>query len=84
MKRSTVLSVNPKITYMPQPHPQRINKIGPTQQEPKKVRMFFKSGNSTMLLAKLDHVAALQLESRINRFLREHGSTLEGHFIHTK
>lgn len=67
-----------------QPHPQRINKIGPTQEEPKKVRMFFKSGNSTMLLARLDHVAALQLESRINRFLREHGSSLEGCFIHTK
>lgn len=69
---------------MPQHINQRINKIGPTQKEPKKVRMFFKSGNATMLLAKLDHVAALQLESRINRFLKEHGSTLEGCFIHTK
>ena len=63
---------------------QRINKIGPTQKEPRNVRMFFKAGNSTMLLAKLDYIAAVQLESRINRFLREHNSKLEGCFIHTK
>lgn len=62
----------------------RVNTIGPTQQEPKKVRMYFKEGNSSMLFAKLDHMDALALEHLILKFLREHNSKLEGCFIQTQ
>ena len=63
----------------------RINKIGPTQKEPRKVRLYFKSGNSTMLLVKnIEYEVAILLESRLKRFLRERNSKLEGTFITTQ
>ncbi len=62
-----------------------INKIGPTQQEPKKVRIFFKSGNSSMLLCKgIKYYDAIKLESTIKRFLKEIDVRLEGNFIQTQ
>ena len=61
-----------------------INKVGSTQKEPRKVRVYFKSGNSTMLLCKLPHEAALQLESRLIRFLKRFDAKLEGNLIQTQ
>lgn len=62
----------------------RINKIGPMQKEPRKVKVYFKSGNSTMLLAKMDHVDAIAFEHKLVRFLKEHNSKLEGVLIQTQ
>lgn len=62
-----------------------INKIGPTQKEPKKVRIYFKSGNSSMLLCKgISHYDAIKLESTIRRFLSSIEVKLEGTFIQTQ
>ena len=63
----------------------RINKIGPTQKEPRKVRLYFKAGNSSMLLVKgIEHEVALLLEHRLKRFLKEHNCKLEGNLIQTQ
>ena len=62
-----------------------INKIGKTQQEPKRVRVHFKSGNATILICKgIDHYDAIRLESRIKRYLNDIGVKLEGTFIQTQ
>lgn len=65
-------------------HRPRINRIGPTQAEPKLVRMYFKAGNASMLLARLDHVAAIVLEHKIRKFLKQNNSKLEGTIIQTQ
>lgn len=53
--------------------------------EQEKCKMFFKSGNSTMLLCKgMTKLAANNLDIYIDRFCKQHGSKLEGQFIFTK
>lgn len=50
-----------------------------------KCKMFFKSGNSTMLLCKgMTKLAASSLDMYITRYCKQHGSKLEGAFIFTK
>lgn len=65
--------------------PPRVNQKGKMTQEPKKVKLYFKSGNATMLfIDKIDYIVAMQLESRLRRFLREKCCKLEGTFIYTQ
>ena len=53
--------------------------------EQQKVRMYFKAGDSTMLLCKgLTSLAATGLAIDIERYLKRHNCALEGHFIQTK
>lgn len=47
--------------------------------------MYLKSGGSTMLICKgLTCLAADTLGWHIKKFIKEHGSELEGHFIFTR
>lgn len=66
--------------------PPRINKIGPSQPiiAPKKVKMWFKCGTSSMLFTKCKEPTALQLEVKIRKFLSENNIKLEGSFILTQ
>ena len=65
--------------------PPRVNHIGPTQKEPKKVRLYFKSGNSSMLLCKnITEADALRFEVRMRRQLKDMGVKLEGTIIQTQ
>lgn len=50
-----------------------------------KHKMFFKSGNSTMLICKnITGLAGTSLELYITKFLKKHGTKLEGTFIFTQ
>ena len=50
--------------------------------ESRKVKMYYKSGNSTMLLCKgLTQLAATSLALYIERFVKQHGVQLDGNFI---
>lgn len=54
-------------------------------KEEETCKMFFKSGNSTMLLCKgMTKLAANSLDIYITRYCKQHGSKLEGTFIFTK
>ena len=64
--------------------PNAINRIGPTQQVPKKVKLWFKCGTSSMLFCKTDEGTALRLESRLRRFMTDNNTKLEGTFIQTQ
>ena len=62
-----------------------VNTIGPTQKEPKKVTIYYKEGNSTMLLArKVPYERAIQIESRLRRAFEQCGSKMEGKFLCTQ
>lgn len=53
--------------------------------EKQKVRLFFKKGENTMLICKgLTSLAATGLAIDIERYLKRHGVSLEGHFIQTR
>lgn len=53
--------------------------------EQQKVRVFFKSGNSSMLLCKnMTSLAATSLEMYIVSYCKGHNSKLEGTFIQTR
>lgn len=53
--------------------------------EKQKVRLYFKSGDSTMLLCKgLTSLAATSLQIDIDRYIKRHNCKLEGHFIQTR
>lgn len=55
-----------------------------TIPEEKKCKMYFKSGNSSMLLCKgMTKLAANNLDMYIERYCKQHGSKLEGTFIFT-
>lgn len=56
-----------------------------TSEEMRPVRVYYKDGNSTMLIAKnVPLIQARSLANRIQRSLANAGSKLEGHFIYTK
>ena len=58
---------------------------GPYPTEDKKVRLYYKSGNSTMLLCKnITSLYATSLCLFIRSFCKKHGSKLEGTFIQTR
>lgn len=53
--------------------------------EQQKVRLYFKSGDSTMLLCKgLTSLAATGLQIDIDKYVKRHNCRLEGHFIQTR
>lgn len=52
--------------------------------ENKIIKMFLKSGNSTMLLAKLNQMDATSLGMYIENYLKKRNSRLEGTFIFTR
>lgn len=53
--------------------------------EQQKVRLYLKSGGSTMLIAKgMTSLAATSLSLFIRDFCKKHGSKLEGTFLQTK
>lgn len=53
--------------------------------EQQKVRLYFKSGDSTMLLCKgLTSLAAMGLSIDIEKYCKRHNCVLEGHFIQTR
>lgn len=53
--------------------------------EKQKVRLYFKSGDSTMLLCKgLTALAATSLQINIEKYVKRHNCKVEGHFIQTR
>ena len=69
---------------MNQIRPNRVNHIGPAQTSPKKVKLWFKCGTSSMLFCKAPEADALRIEARLRRMLRDLDVKLEGSFIQTQ
>lgn len=60
--------------------PKRYAKTGASDEE--KCKLFFKAGNSTMLICKgMTKLASESLALYIERFIKNHNSRLEGRFI---